>query len=213
MGTDEPGGTIPAGPPNDRGLRSPSSPERDGTTRWPRTRGAVRLRPRARSGSPTRRWVRRALVLADTGAILLAMTMAGSWSAAAWAYGGAALISLGVSGAYRPRICLQALPELPPGQMGNSEVGHLNLGAGAIVPQDLARIDAAQGGVRDTVPIGMDRLPRALADALRGRIRYGVQVAGIANRPDGVTVTFTDGGEAREIAAALRARLGSSRKR
>ena len=27
--------------------------------------------------------------------------------------------------------------------MGNSEVGHLNLGAGAIVPQDLARIDKA----------------------------------------------------------------------
>jgi len=35
---------------------------------------------------------------------------------------------------------------LPAGQMGNSEVGHLNLGAGAIVRQDLARIDAA---VRD----------------------------------------------------------------
>ncbi len=32
---------------------------------------------------------------------------------------------------------------LPPGQMGNSEVGHLNLGAGAIVKQDLARIDEA----------------------------------------------------------------------
>ncbi len=32
---------------------------------------------------------------------------------------------------------------LPEGQMGNSEVGHLNLGAGAIVPQDLARIDKA----------------------------------------------------------------------
>jgi 2,3-bisphosphoglycerate-independent phosphoglycerate mutase len=30
---------------------------------------------------------------------------------------------------------------LPDGQMGNSEVGHLNLGAGAIVKQDLARID------------------------------------------------------------------------
>jgi 2,3-bisphosphoglycerate-independent phosphoglycerate mutase len=30
---------------------------------------------------------------------------------------------------------------LPEGQMGNSEVGHLNLGAGAIVPQDLTRID------------------------------------------------------------------------
>jgi len=32
---------------------------------------------------------------------------------------------------------------LPDGQMGNSEVGHLNLGAGAIVKQDLARIDDA----------------------------------------------------------------------
>jgi 2,3-bisphosphoglycerate-independent phosphoglycerate mutase len=32
---------------------------------------------------------------------------------------------------------------LPEGQMGNSEVGHLNLGAGAIVKQDLTRIDAA----------------------------------------------------------------------
>jgi 2,3-bisphosphoglycerate-independent phosphoglycerate mutase len=32
---------------------------------------------------------------------------------------------------------------LPEGQMGNSEVGHLNLGAGAIVMQDLTRIDLA----------------------------------------------------------------------
>ena len=32
---------------------------------------------------------------------------------------------------------------LPEGQMGNSEVGHLNLGAGAIVNQDLTRIDIA----------------------------------------------------------------------
>jgi 2,3-bisphosphoglycerate-independent phosphoglycerate mutase len=32
---------------------------------------------------------------------------------------------------------------LPEGQMGNSEVGHLNLGAGAIVRQDLVRIDDA----------------------------------------------------------------------
>src|ERR1700752_4898977 len=29
---------------------------------------------------------------------------------------------------------------LPDGQMGNSEVGHLNLGAGRVVPQDLVRI-------------------------------------------------------------------------
>jgi 2,3-bisphosphoglycerate-independent phosphoglycerate mutase len=32
---------------------------------------------------------------------------------------------------------------LPEGQMGNSEVGHLNLGAGAVVVQDLTRIDDA----------------------------------------------------------------------
>ena len=32
---------------------------------------------------------------------------------------------------------------LPDGQMGNSEVGHLNLGAGRIVMQDLVRIGAA----------------------------------------------------------------------
>jgi 2,3-bisphosphoglycerate-independent phosphoglycerate mutase len=32
---------------------------------------------------------------------------------------------------------------LPDGQMGNSEVGHMNLGAGRVVMQDLPRIDAA----------------------------------------------------------------------
>ena len=30
---------------------------------------------------------------------------------------------------------------LPKGQMGNSEVGHLNIGAGRVVNQDLAKID------------------------------------------------------------------------
>ena len=37
---------------------------------------------------------------------------------------------------------------LPAGQMGNSEVGHLNLGAGRVVPQDLVRIsqNIATGG-------------------------------------------------------------------
>ena len=32
---------------------------------------------------------------------------------------------------------------LPSGQMGNSEVGHLNIGAGRIVYQDLAKINIA----------------------------------------------------------------------
>ena len=42
-----------------------------------------------------------------------------------------------------PRTLLQAsglAVGLPEGQMGNSEVGHLNLGAGRIVPQELVRI-------------------------------------------------------------------------
>jgi 2,3-bisphosphoglycerate-independent phosphoglycerate mutase len=43
-----------------------------------------------------------------------------------------------------PRTLLEAsglAVGLPPGQMGNSEVGHLNLGAGRVVSQDLVRIN------------------------------------------------------------------------
>src|SRR5919201_5843848 len=43
---------------------------------------------------------------------------------------------------------------LPEGQMGNSEVGHLNLGAGRIVYQDLTRINKAiQQGELMTNPV------------------------------------------------------------
>src|SRR5260370_15645465 len=45
-----------------------------------------------------------------------------------------------------PRTLLDAsgLPVgLPDGQIGNSEVGHLNLGAGRVVPQDIVRISQA----------------------------------------------------------------------
>ena len=42
---------------------------------------------------------------------------------------------------------------LPAGQMGNSEVGHMNLGAGRIVNQDIQRIDASiEGGLLDKNP-------------------------------------------------------------
>ena len=45
---------------------------------------------------------------------------------------------------------------LPDGQMGNSEVGHLNLGAGRVVVQSLTRIDAAiaDGGFFDNPALG-----------------------------------------------------------
>jgi 2,3-bisphosphoglycerate-independent phosphoglycerate mutase len=67
----------------------------------------------------------------------------------------------------RPHTTLTACGEsvgLPAGQMGNSEVGHLNLGAGAIVPQDLARIDAA---VEDGSLADNEVLQAAIDDAPR----------------------------------------------
>ncbi len=65
-----------------------------------------------------------------------------------------------------PRTLLEAsglAVGLPEGQMGNSEVGHLNLGAGRVVPQDLVRISEsiASGGFYDIEPF------RALGAHLR----------------------------------------------
>src|ERR671914_399153 len=48
---------------------------------------------------------------------------------------------------------------LPEGQMGNSEVGHLNLGAGRIVYQELQRINVA---IRDGSFYNNDVLLRAI---------------------------------------------------
>jgi 2,3-bisphosphoglycerate-independent phosphoglycerate mutase len=36
--------------------------------------------------------------------------------------------------------------DLPEGQMGNSEVGHMNIGAGRVVYQDLVKINIAMSG-------------------------------------------------------------------
>jgi 2,3-bisphosphoglycerate-independent phosphoglycerate mutase len=56
---------------------------------------------------------------------------------------------------------------LPPGQMGNSEVGHLNLGAGRPVLQDLPRIDAAiDDGTFFTRPALLTACERARADGV-----------------------------------------------
>jgi 2,3-bisphosphoglycerate-independent phosphoglycerate mutase len=54
---------------------------------------------------------------------------------------------------------------LPEGQMGNSEVGHLNLGAGRVVPQDLVRISAS---IRSGEFFRLDPLAQLCAD-LRAR--------------------------------------------
>jgi 2,3-bisphosphoglycerate-independent phosphoglycerate mutase len=53
---------------------------------------------------------------------------------------------------------------LPPGQMGNSEVGHLNLGAGRVVMQDLPRIDSAVAdGTLATMPALTELIARLKA--------------------------------------------------
>lgn len=53
---------------------------------------------------------------------------------------------------------------LPAGQMGNSEVGHMNLGAGRVVYQDLVKINkAVEEHTLDTEPILVDALTAAKA--------------------------------------------------
>ncbi len=50
---------------------------------------------------------------------------------------------------------------LPDGQMGNSEVGHLNIGAGRVVMQDLPRIDAAiENGEIERAPALLDLIKK-----------------------------------------------------
>src|SRR5438876_2901387 len=58
---------------------------------------------------------------------------------------------------------------LPEGQMGNSEVGHLNLGAGRIVYQDLTRINKAiaEGELERN-----EVLQEAFRKARRGRLHF-----------------------------------------
>ena len=53
---------------------------------------------------------------------------------------------------------------LPPGQIGNSEVGHLNLGAGRVVMQDLVRIDESiKDGSFFTNRAWVEQIRRAVA--------------------------------------------------
>jgi 2,3-bisphosphoglycerate-independent phosphoglycerate mutase len=56
---------------------------------------------------------------------------------------------------------------LPPGQMGNSEVGHLNLGAGRIVYQDLTRINKSiEEGTLAKNPVFVEALEKSKSSRL-----------------------------------------------
>ena len=54
---------------------------------------------------------------------------------------------------------------LPNGQMGNSEVGHLNLGAGRVVHQDIARIDHAIAENEFASALNLNELVQQVRDA------------------------------------------------
>ena len=60
---------------------------------------------------------------------------------------------------------------LPEGQMGNSEVGHLNLGAGRIVYQSLTRVNIA---VKNDELIKMPAMDNAVKHALKNKSRLHI---------------------------------------
>jgi 2,3-bisphosphoglycerate-independent phosphoglycerate mutase len=95
---------------------------------------------------------------------------------------------------------------LPEGQMGNSEVGHLNLGAGAVVKQDLTRIDEAveNGTLAENEVLGQamggaDRV-HLIGLVSDGGVHSGwkhlralIELAAERKVPDLVVHAFTDG--------------------
>jgi 2,3-bisphosphoglycerate-independent phosphoglycerate mutase len=95
---------------------------------------------------------------------------------------------------------------LPDGQMGNSEVGHLNLGAGSVVRQDLTRInDAVADGVLSENPAVVHALTCSERVHLIGLVSDGgvhsslghlqalLELAGRLSVRDLVIHCFTDG--------------------
>jgi 2,3-bisphosphoglycerate-independent phosphoglycerate mutase len=95
---------------------------------------------------------------------------------------------------------------LPEGQMGNSEVGHLNLGAGSVVVQDLTRIDqAASDGELGSNQVVREALSGAERVHLIGLVSDGgvhsslehlealIELGAELDVPDLVVHAFTDG--------------------
>jgi 2,3-bisphosphoglycerate-independent phosphoglycerate mutase len=104
---------------------------------------------------------------------------------------------------------------LPDGQMGNSEVGHLNLGAGAVVRQDLTRIDEAVArGELASNAVLRDAFGRADRVHLLGLVSDGgvhsgwkhlealIGLAAELGVPDLVLHAFTDGRDTLPTAGA-----------
>jgi 2,3-bisphosphoglycerate-independent phosphoglycerate mutase len=98
---------------------------------------------------------------------------------------------------------------LPEGQMGNSEVGHLNLGAGSVVRQDLTRIDDAIADgtfaqnevLREACALAKERgrlhllglVSAGGVHASMDHLRALIEMAGAEGVPDTIVHAFTDG--------------------
>jgi 2,3-bisphosphoglycerate-independent phosphoglycerate mutase len=104
---------------------------------------------------------------------------------------------------------------LPEGQMGNSEVGHLNLGAGAVIKQDLTRIDdavadgsLAENAVLEAAMTGFERVhliglvSHGGVHSSERHLRALVRMAVALRVPDLVVHAFTDGRDTSPTAGA-----------
>jgi 2,3-bisphosphoglycerate-independent phosphoglycerate mutase len=125
---------------------------------------------------------------------------------------------------------------LPEGQMGNSEVGHLNLGAGRVVPQDLVRINQsiARGEFADLPALvalvehvrrtggtlhlagllgsgGVHAIDTHLAATIAAAARHGAPAIAIHGFLDGRDSAPTSGGDVVARLEADVARLGEGR--
>ncbi|MFR4149614.1 MAG: hypothetical protein ACLT0O_11515 [Sutterella wadsworthensis] len=94
---------------------------------------------------------------------------------------------------------------LPDGQMGNSEVGHLNIGAGRVLYQDLVKINraVADGSIGDNPEV------KALIDYCRGLrpARHGPSLRRRRAQPQQPHVRVPAPCEGRGPREGLRARL------
>ena len=94
---------------------------------------------------------------------------------------------------------------LPPGQMGNSEVGHLNFGAGRIALMDIMRIDAcvAEGAI-GTNPV----IAGVMEKAKGGRLHlFGLVSDGGVHSHINQLFALLDAAKARDVAVVIHAFL------
>ena len=80
---------------------------------------------------------------------------------------------------------------LPAGQMGNSEVGHVNLGAGRIVYQDFTRITKAiEDGEFDSNPALVDNIDKAVNAGKAVHIMGLLSPGGVHSHEDHIVATI-----------------------